>query len=126
MTTVAQDIRVCETLKSIADRLTKQADVAKAMENEAWHDLAVRMQDEEIDGQTTRGYNYVPEVKTHAVVQDKEAFVRWARAHAPEMITGEPRRKLINEKVEQCLDSGQPLPPGLGYYPEPKVSRRKR
>lgn len=125
MSTYAHDIGVCEVLSSIAKRLEKQADVAKAMAAEAWHELAERMNDEGLEGVRRGGYNYAPYVSTSAVVQDKEAFVAWAREHAPELITGTPRKALINERVNTALDAGQPLPPGLGFYPDPKISRRK-
>lgn len=125
MPTIKDDIRTAETLRRLATRLGAEADMAKALADEAWYDLRLRIEDEVGEGVRAGGYNYVPYVQTHAVVQDKEAFVAWAREHAPELITGTPRKQLLNERVNAALDSGQPLPPGLGYFPEPKLSRRK-
>lgn len=118
------EILNCESLSAIASEDAKQAAESKHIADEAWHNLRMRMEDEEIDSLTVSGTKYTRAQTDKAVVQDKQTFVDWARENAAHLVEGEPRKKLLNELIQQRLADGQELPPGIGFYPHQYVSRR--
>jgi hypothetical protein len=61
----------------------------------------------------------------YAQVQDKQALIEWAQENDDELVSLAPRKALLNQKVRECLDNGEPLPPGLGAYEKEYISQRQ-
>lgn len=67
--------------------------------------------------------------KTHYYVVEAEraAFEKWAADQDEEYL--EPNRRVrgdtLNSNMQQMVEDGQPLPPGVSKYTETKVSKRK-
>jgi hypothetical protein len=51
----------------------------------------------------------------------------WALENDPALVKQDPEfdQKLVNKLVRERIDNGQPLPPGLGAFPKPRISLRK-
>ena len=125
VTTLAEDIRAAQALDDTASELASKAADAKAASDEAWFNLRNRMEDEGAESMRVDGTNYTPAQTDYCKIQDKQVFVEWAVENAPELIAPEPRKKLINERMRQYLDSGQALPPGIDFFPRQYISKRQ-
>lgn len=87
-------------------------------------ELFALMEAEDMSSAKVGGVQYVRAATTYAQVQDKSALIAWAEEHDPELIAPAPRKALLNQKVRECLDNGEPLPPGLGVYEKEYISQR--
>lgn len=122
--TVAEQAR---QLQELRDR--KDADAATAKQSKEAYDRAERRFFDALDGMgvgsiKVDGVLYVPTATVYGTVQDKEAFSQWAEMEMPELLEPKPRAQLINELVRERLDTGQELPPGVGFYSREYVSAR--
>lgn len=122
--TLTQQAAQLRKLKQESDALEAKADDARARFKEAELALFHRMEAEEAEGVKHRGTNFVPTSTTYGQVQDRDAFIEWARDHRPELIEPHERKGLVNEFIRECLDNGEPLPPGLGFYTRDYISQR--
>jgi hypothetical protein len=71
-----------------------------------------------------KGVSYVPVRTTYGHVQDRTAFLEWAKDNDAGLFHTVERDGLINQLVRERLDNGEPLPPGLGYYDKTYISVR--
>lgn len=128
MSTLNEDLRALDTLK--ADEARKKRAAAEATDRRAeWEKQCFdRMVDEEYDpGESSlkiKGVVYIPNRTDYAVVQDRAAFIEWARANDAGLIEVATREGLLNQLVRERLDNGEPLPPGIGYYSKEFISIR--
>ena len=128
--TLEEQVRELGRLRSEKDRTAKAADEAKLAYDKAHIALWERMDATgvgcvEVDG-TLYSYN---KPKVFGTVADNAKFYEWAviEGNAPELFAPEPKARegLVNERVRQCLDNGEPLPPGVNFYTKQTVSQRK-
>lgn len=77
-----------------------------------------------IEGHKTDGSNFVPTETTFGQVQDLTEFEKWAEANDPSLLKVEARDGEVNRLVRRCIDNGEPLPPGLGFYVREYISTR--
>jgi len=77
-----------------------------------------------VDGLKIDGINFVPSETVYANVQDRAAFVEWARTHDEELVEDRERKALLNQLVRERLDNGEPMPPGIGFYVRETIAQR--
>ena len=123
MTLTDQAIEL-QHIKEARDNAKHTYDDLQAKFQAAKFALLDRMEDEKCDGIKAAGTNFVPTQITFAQVQDRSAFVEWAEDHAPELIEARERKGLLNQRVRELLDNGEPFPPGLGFYNDRNISQR--
>jgi len=115
-----------ERLRAEKDRTRKIADDAKRDYDIAHQRLWDYMDATETGSIKRRGRMFVyNKPKVYGSVADKSVFTEWAEENAPHLIQPAPRDSLITEYVRQCLDNGEPLPPGLNWYTKTTVQQRK-
>ena len=128
MSTLNEDLRRLDALK--ADESTKKRAAAEAADTRAqWEKHCFdRMVDEEYDpGESSvkiKGVVYIPNRTDYATVQDRDAFIEWAKANDAGLIEVATREGLLNQLVRERLDNGEPLPPGIGHYTKEFISIR--
>ena len=83
-----------------------------------------RLEQDGVDSIRVDGVLFVPAETTYGTIQDRSAFIEWAKENAPEMFEEKERSGLVNELVRERLDNGEPLPPGVGFYVREYVSQR--
>ncbi len=69
----------------------------------------------------SNGYMWTPGVVPYPSVEDNAAFLEWAHAEASETLTMHSGK--MATIVKACLESNEPLPPGVKLYLKPKFSR---
>lgn len=111
-------------LKAAATRAAERADKAKVAFEDAQRKFYEQMQDEGIGSIKVDGTNFVPAQTTYGQIQDREAFIEWARENEPELVEYHERKGLINELVRERIETGAELPPGVGFYVKEYVSQR--
>lgn len=125
MTTLTEDMEVLHALRKTASELKAEADGAKFDADKAEYELFQRMEQERVGSQRVDGIgNFVRAETEYAQVQDEAELLEWAEAEMPEIFEQKPRKKILNEIVRERLNSGEPLPPGLGFYSKQYVSLR--
>lgn len=125
MPTIGQDLVKLKKLKDEAAELNARATTAKARKDEWERHCYSRMDAEEVKSTSTRGSLYVATATTMANVQDRDAFLAWAKENAPELVIEKELGKELNALVRACLDDGKPLPEGVGFFIREGVSVRK-
>jgi hypothetical protein len=126
--TLEEEIRRLAVLRQEKDETRKAADKAKLAYDKAHMALWDRMDATGVGNITIDGTLYsFNKPKVHGTVADKSAFYEWAvtEGNAPELFDTEPRQALVSERVRQMIDNGEPLPPGVNFYTEQRVSQRK-
>ena len=128
MSTINEDLRRLDELKADEQRKKKAAGEATQARAEWERACFDRMVDEGYDpGESSlkiRGVVYIPNRTDYAVVQDRTAFVQWAKDNDTGLIEEATREGLLNQLVRERLDNGEPLPPGIGYYTKEFISVR--
>lgn len=125
MTTLGQDLVHLKKLKDTESTLKARWDKAKR-DREIWERKVFdRMDGEETDSQKTRGSLFVRSQTIYAKVQDRQAFVDWAKTNDPDLIQDKERGQELNALVRACLDDQSELPPGIGFYTRDTVAVRK-
>lgn len=122
--TIQEEAKQLKKLKLEAKTLKSEADKAELAFRTAERKLWERMQAEETGSIKVAGTNFVPQSTVYAQIQDREAFVAWAKENSPELIQEQERKALLNELVNDRLALGQALPDGLGYYCKEYISQR--
>ncbi len=89
------------------------------------YDVFEHLSDQGIESMKVDGTNFVRASTAYGSVQDREAFVEWAKQNDEALIEYKERGALINELVRERLDNGEELPPGLGMYTRDLVQQRK-
>jgi len=124
-TSLKQDLQRLRKLKDEQTSANKKAkDAAAALEQ---HQARVysRMESEEVDSMKIGGRNFVRmEPQAYAVIQDRGAFVDWARSNDPSLVAEKEEKGLLNQLVRERIDNGEELPPGIGFYTKEIVSVR--
>jgi len=87
-------------------------------------ELFTIMRDQDMTSAKVGGVQFVTAETIYAQVQDKSEFIKWAEENEEELVAPAPRKALLNQKVRECLDNGEPLPPGLGTYTREYISQR--
>lgn len=126
MTTLTEDCEELSRLNDEAKDLDKRAKEAKALAKEAEARLLERMQQERCRGHATDTTLYTPTTTNYAVVQDEAAFLAWVATYDEDLTEVKPKSGLLNELVRERLDNGEPLPPGVGFYPKEYISKKAR
>lgn len=124
MATLSEDAARLRELRHHYDRAKADADAYKQELDAAEQRLFERMEHERVDSIRVDGTNFVRAATTYGQVQDRADFVRWAEEEMPELVEKKERKALINEIVRERIDTGEPLPPGLGFYVKQYVSQR--
>lgn len=86
--------------------------------------LMERMDEEKCEGIKQGGINFIPTKTIYGQVQDRAAFVEWAKENAPELVEEKEIGERINELARQLLDDGEPFPPGLNFRTKEYISQR--
>lgn len=126
MSTLAEDIRKLTLLKKREAILKRR--VKDSTKNRAAWERAVfdRMVDEgwTLNESTLalEGVMYKPSSTTFATIQDKNALLEYLQDHDDILVEPKIKEADLNQLVRECLDNGQPLPPGLGYYDKEFIS----
>lgn len=87
-------------------------------------ELFATMRDQGMTSAKVDGVQHVTASTIYHQIQDKQVFLDWAAKNDPELIAPAPRKALLNQKVRECLDNGEPFPPGLGAYEKEYISQR--
>jgi hypothetical protein len=121
-TTLAQDLLKLRRLKTVSETKDKASKKARA-EMEQWqHRCFERMEREETDSSKVRGIGFAKVSTVMAQVQDREAFIAWAKANQPELVVEKEFAAELNKLVRQCLDDNEPTPPGIGWRSRDYIS----
>ncbi len=102
------------------EKADELADECRKLESE----LFAFMRDQDLTSAKVGGNQYVTATTVYAQVQDKQALIEWARENDEELVALSPRKALLNQKARECLDNGEPLPPGMGVYEKEYISIR--
>lgn len=128
MSTINEDLRRLDAMRAEEGKLKRAAAEAAEMRAEWEKSCFDRMVDEGYDpGESSlkiKGVIYIPNRTDYAVVQDRAAFIEWAEQNDAGLIEVATRDGLLNQLVRERLDNGEPLPPGIGYYPKEFISIR--
>lgn len=125
MTTLTEDMERLHKLRQESKQAADIAAESKLAADHAEYELFQRMEQERCGSQRVDGIgNFVRAETEYAQVQDEAALLAWAEAEMPEIFEQKPRKKILNEIVRERLNSGEPLPPGLGFYSKQYVSLR--
>lgn len=122
--TLAEEAAALRELKLAAEAADKEAKELKARAAQAEIEFFERMDAEGVRGIKVGDTNFVPAETIYGQVQDRSEFVAWAENEMPELLETKERKALVNELIRERLDSGEMLPPGLGYYVRQYVSQR--
>lgn len=126
---LTDQIQAAERLDARIKRLNDHVAKLERQSKEAWHEIWLTMDDlgfQPGDSVTVNGTKYGKETTWYPAFQDTRVFVDWAAEHDPELIQPKLRKQLVNQRVQQMMDDGKELPPGLGAWPKEWVSRRQK
>ena len=125
MTVTLQDrLSRLRILKEADKTAAGRADVAhkkyKDYEAETWN----AMRDVEVQTTRTDDALYVRRSTIYATVQDQYAFEEWCRSKdlSEAYLEQRPAKARLNEMVRDLQDTGQEMPPGIGWYPNEFIS----
>lgn len=124
MPTLAEDADKLAALKADYDEKNSVAKAAELAFKEFQATTFERMRDEGVESLRVNGVTFSPVAKEYATMQDKEAFIAWARENDEDLIKEAPRDAELNALVRRCLDDKEELPPGVGYYTREYISQR--
>jgi hypothetical protein len=71
---------------------------------------------------TVEGKRYTRVTTDYSVIQDREAFVKWAQENDPSLVKYVEQKAEVHKLVRERLDNGEGLPPGLGHRVDEYVS----
>lgn len=124
MNSIEDQARALRSLREKRDTLKADFEEADEAYKKAVEELYQRMDETGVDGLKIDGINFVPSETVYANVQDRSAFVEWARDHDEELVENRERKALLNQLVRERIDNGEPLPPGIGFYVRETVAQR--
>lgn len=123
-TSLTNDLRRLRTLKARRDKAKEKYEADDKEFKDFQRRVFDRMNAEEVESQKVAGTLFVPIETTYAQVQDRQAFIDWAKENEDELIEPKERKELLNALVRQCLDDGEELPPGVTFYNREYISQR--
>lgn len=105
----------------------KEAKRLKKIHDTHQYRIIERMERERCKSYSDGDTLFVSASTTMANVQDREAFVAWAKEHDEALLDPLPKERgeLLNQLVRERLDNGEPLPPGIGFYVREYISHNK-
>lgn len=121
---IEDEARALRSLREKRDQLKAEFEEADEAYKGAVERLYERMDETGVDGLKIDGINFVPSETVYANVQDRAAFVEWARTHDEELVEDRERKALLNQLVRERLDNGEPMPPGIGFYVRETIAQR--
>jgi hypothetical protein len=121
-TSLAQDLRRLKRLKDESSTANAKARAATEALNKFQAKVFARMEAEEVDSMKVSGRNFVRSTTEYASIQDRDAFLVWARENDHSLYAEREERRLLNQLVRERLDNGEELPPGIGFYVREIVS----
>lgn len=121
---LVQELRKLRTLRGKRDRAKEKFDEAEAEFKSQQTHVFELMQANEVGSMKQGDTLFVPAETPYAQVQDREAFVAWAKEQMPELVEEKERKAVLNELIRERLDNGEELPPGVGFYVREYVSQR--
>lgn len=124
MRSISEEARELRAIRVERDEAKRAFDELDQQYKEAMGRLFHRMNDEGVDGLKVDDVSFVPTETIYANVQDREAFVNWAKDHDDQLIEDKERKALLNQMVRERVDNGEPLPPGVGFHVREVVSQR--
>ncbi len=125
MSTLVEDAIALAELRQAASRMKADHERVKSEADQAEIEFFERMEHEGVGSIRVDGVaNFVRAETVYGQVQDRAEFIAWAEQEAPELLETKERKKLINEIVRERIDSGEELPPGIGFYTDQYVSLR--
>lgn len=124
MTTLAQDAAALGQARMYRDKAKIKYEDLKIRADELEAAFYARMEHEDVSGIKVGASNFVRAATSFGTVQDRSEFIKWAEEERPELLETKERKALVNEIVRECLDNGDTLPPGLGFYTREYVSQR--
>ena len=124
MNSIEDQARALRSLREKRDTLKADFEEADEAYKKAVEELYQRMDETGVDGLKIDGINFVPSETVYPNVQDRSAFVEWARDHDEELVENRERKALLNQLVRERIDNGEPLPPGIGFYVRETVAQR--
>ena len=129
MSGLSEDLRELGRLKKIEKILTRRKSEAGRRRKAFERHLYDRMVEEGFrpgDSSIRLGeLQYVPVKTTYSAVQDRQAFIAWARENDAGLLESERiRESELNRVVNERIHNNQPLPPGIGSYDETYISTR--
>jgi hypothetical protein len=111
-------------LKEQARLSQAAADLDKKEMKEFEQDLYALAQSKGCFGQRTTHGQFSLKATEYGTITDLEAFVEWAKEQdlEAEFLKVEEQAARVNELVRNALDTGTPLPPGVGFYTRQYIS----
>lgn len=75
-------------------------------------------------GHKTTTHTFSLRTTLYGHVEDVDAFRAWAEENGEDdtYFRTEEAKGRINELVRDCIETGQPLPPGVGWYPRKQIT----
>lgn len=125
--TIGEELAKLRDEKIAYREADKEAKRLKKIHDDHQYRLIERMEQEKCksfsDGETL----FVSASTVMANVQDREAFVAWAKDHDEALLDPLPKERsdLLNQLVREKLDNGEPPPPGVGFYVREYISHNK-
>jgi hypothetical protein len=122
--TIDQEARQLKKLREERDAAKSVFEDTDRAYKVAMDHLYQRMEAGSVDGLKVDGVSFVPSETVYANVQDREAFVSWAKENDEQLIEDKERKALLNAAVRERLDNGETLPDGVGFYVRESISLR--
>lgn len=119
-----EDAAALRAMKLARDESKAEYESLDSQFKKAQTALLERMDTEKCEGTKVDGISFIPTKTVYGQIQDRQAFVEWAQENEPELLEPKERKELINEKVRQLLDDGEPFPPGLNFRTQEYISQR--
>jgi len=124
-TSLKQDLQRLRRLKDESTALNKKAKDKSAELEQHQARVYARMESEDVESIRFNGRNFIRvEPQPYASIQDRDAFVEWARNNDPSLVSEKEEKRLLNQLVRERLDNGEELPPGIGFYTKEIISVR--
>lgn len=121
---ISEEARQFRELRVERDEAKRVFEDLDAQYKQAMDRLFQRMNAEGVDGLKVDDISFTPSETVYANMQDRDAFVQWAKENDDQLIESKERKALLNAMVRERIDNGEPLPPGVGFYVRETVQQR--
>lgn len=124
MSLIQDDLKALALLKEEYRRLYKLYTDAKEAHDIFERDVFTKMRDQGVLTMRMTDGVYSAKSTVYAQVQDIEQFSDWCREMDldSEFLKTKEVAARLNEYVRNALDTGEALPPGVGWYPKDYVA----
>lgn len=110
-------------LKAHAQRMKHEYDSAKAEMEAFQHELFQDCRAADLFSAKTSAGQFSLKSTIYSTVNDRDALVKWAHERDMSELVHEVENKgRLNEIVRACIDNGEELPPGVGFYAKEYIS----